>query len=77
MERLGEDETGTTHWKGRWKSKHLVVSICRGRILGFEEVSGGFKLGSDLSLVNSTSKTCLNSLSGEGQRPECQVVCMR
>ena len=39
VERLGEDETGTTHWKGRWKSKHLVVSICRGRILSCEEVS--------------------------------------
>ena len=29
----GEDKAGTTQWKGHWKSRHLVVSIHRGRKL--------------------------------------------
>ena len=40
IKREGEDEAGTTQWKGRWKSRHLVVSIYRGRKLCAEEVCG-------------------------------------
>jgi len=38
FEREGDDESGTTQWKGRWKSRHLVVSIYRRRKLSAEEV---------------------------------------